>query len=145
MADKKQKKKEYELYKLWKSLPAIILGTTEQDLIKKFGMDDPLQIELIQIKTQKGFAEKYGLDKNTPSEWNERMEKEGNEHLDETRKWAKKLNKNVVFALYNKIMRKPDPVSIELWSKLVDGWNEKKELKIEGKMTLAELVQQDED
>lgn len=141
----KKKEKEYELYKLWKSLPPVILGTSEQELIKKFGIDDPLHIELVQIKTQGEFAKKYGVSIDTTSDWNARMKKEGNDYMDMSRQWAMQLNKNVVMAHYNKIIRKFDPVSAELWYKIIDGWNEKKQIEHSGKMTLYDLAKMSDD
>ena len=46
------RKREYELYKAWKSLPPMLKGKPAVTL-QKFGIEDDELINLLQIKTQK--------------------------------------------------------------------------------------------
>lgn len=139
------KSDEFRDYKYWKSLPALWKKMSNDELANKFGIDDDYTLELLDLKTQDQFANKYGLERATLTLWNKRIEKEGNEYLENTKKWARKLNKNVVMAHYNKLIRKFDPVSGDLWYKVVDGWNEKKEVEHSGKISLLDLADSIED
>lgn len=137
---KKPKEQEiYDLYKFWKSLPAMWRGMEPKDLEAKFSIDDPMTIELLQIKTQTQFAEKFGINIDTTTDWNKRMEDEGVDYLADARKWANKLTKNVILAHYNKMIRKFDPVSGDIWYKTIAGFSEKKEIAHSGKLSLLDL------
>lgn len=140
-----QRQDVYELYKFWKSLPAMWRGMRPEDLEAKFSVDDPITVELLQIKTQSAFAEKFDLNIDTTTDWNKRMEDEGVDYLEETRKWANKLTKNVVLAHYNKMIRKFDPVSADIWYKTVSGFSEKKEIAHSGKLSLLDLAKELDD
>lgn len=132
-------KEVFEAYKIWKSLPPIWRGLSEREITEKLGFEAGIFTELMQIKTQSEFAKKFDTTVETTSAWNKKLEVEGNEYLDEARKWAQSLTKNVIASHYNKILRKFDPISGELWYKVVDGWNEKKELELSGKLSLVDL------
>lgn len=133
---------EYEDYKYWRSLPALWKKMSQKDLEDKFGIDDEKMLRFLSYRTQGDFAKAHGVCIETLSDWNKRIELEGNEYLEENRKWASKLNKNVMMAHYNKLVRKFDPVSAELWYKVVDGFNEKREVEMTGKLSLVELARQ---
>lgn len=147
---KKRKKQEtplrnpdiYEKYKLWKSLPTMWKGMKRGDLIEKFGIEDEDMLDLLECKTQGEFAKKYGLDISTTTDWNHRMNDEGIDYLSDIKKWANKLTKNVTLAHYNKLIRKFDPVSADIWYKVMADFNEKKQIEHSGKLSLADLARQ---
>lgn len=136
---------KYEIYKAWKVIPFIFKMQSEKDLQTKFGIDDPQMLFLCTIKNQKQFAEKHDVAQETLCDWNKRMDAEGFDYLDFTRKWAEKLTGNVVMAHYNKLIKKFDPVSGDSWYKVVAGWNEKKQVEHTGKLSILELIEQGDD
>lgn len=70
------KKKEFEIYVLWKSLPAHIKGMSKNDL-KSFGFIDPLSSKIIKIKNQTEFAKYFHIkDLGTLTDWNSKIKKE---------------------------------------------------------------------
>ena len=71
----------YEKYKLWKSLPTLLKGSSKDELETKFGIDDEETIELLSIRWQGDFAKKYGMDITSLTKWNKRMEEEGVDYL----------------------------------------------------------------
>jgi len=135
----------YDLYKFWKSLPAIWRGMKPEELEAKFSIDDPITVELLQIKTQSAFAIRFDIDIDTTTDWNKRMEDEGVDYLEEARKWANKLTKNVILAHYNKMIRKFDPVSGDIWYKTIAGFSEKKQIEHSGKLSLLDLAKEIDD
>lgn len=136
---------KYVLYQAWRSLPAMFKGIGEKELKDKFGIEDPEIIELAGLKTQGDFAARFGIGIETCSRWNNKMEADGFDHLAGARRWADKLTKNVVFAHYNKLIRKFDPMSGDSWYKVISGWNEKKEVEHTGKLSILELIEQGDD
>mgnify|MGYP001573280773 FL=1 len=71
------KKQEFESYIMWLSMPAILRGQPRH-VIEKFGIDDELAMSLLEIKTQKEFANRFGIkDFGTLSAWNKRVEEQG--------------------------------------------------------------------
>lgn len=135
----------YEKYKIWRSLPTLWKGMKREELVEKFGIEDESMLELLECKTQGKFAEKHGITIETTTDWNHRMEKDGFDHLEEIRKWADKLTKNVTLAHYNKLIRKFDPVSADIWYKTIAGFSEKKLIQHSGKLSLLDLAKQIDD
>lgn len=153
-SQKKQRKKKhgatfyeeiFDSYKQWRSLPALWKKMDNDELKKKFGIDDEETLSLLELRTQGDFAKKFGIAIETTSDWNHKIDDEGNEYEQEMLKWARKLSKNVMMAHYNKIIRKTDPVSVDLWYKRIDNWNEKKQIEHSGKMTLYDLAKMSDD
>lgn len=135
----------YEKYKLWKSLPTMWKGMDRGALTEKFGIEEESMLELLECKTQGQFADKYGVDITTTTDWNHRMEDEGIDYLEDIKKWANKLTKNVTLAHYNKLIRKFDPVSADIWYKVVSDFNEKKQIQHSGKLSLLDLAKELDD
>lgn len=115
---KPKREKEYRLYLIWRSMPVRWLGLKEGHL-KDAGITDEDIILLSKIKTQKRFASKFGLDVTTLVEWNKQPVPTEFQELD-WRSWAKYLTPNVIARLYEKIIDKPDPLSIKLWLQAAD-------------------------
>lgn len=131
----------FEVYKAWKGLPAIWRGMSPKKLAE-LGIEDPVIIELLSVKNQTQFAQKYNLDINTPGAWNKKLMEEGKDYLEETRKWARLFTKNVVAAHYRKVIKRFDPMSGELWYKVIEGFSDKKLVEHSGKMSLVDLAKQ---
>jgi hypothetical protein len=53
-----QKVREFELYCIWRALPPFWKGLTEAELVKKYYIDDPQLVELLQLVTQEDFSQK---------------------------------------------------------------------------------------
>jgi hypothetical protein len=114
----------YEVYALWRSLPVSILSQVSRDeLVNRFGIDDENVANLVQIKTQTAFAEKYDLSIDTLTDWNKKIREK--DPLIEARQWALSLTKNVVLSLYNHAIRKGNAELYKLFFKVVNEWQEK--------------------
>lgn len=147
---KKKSQKEldsiFETYKTWVSLPSIWKGLPAKSIENELGILEQADIEFLQIVNQKQFAEKYGVSERTLCLWNKKLDDENlDDPLAPIRKWATRLNKNVTGAHYKKLMKRFDPISAELWYKVISGWNEKKELEHSGKLSIFDLARQLDD
>lgn len=72
------KEKEFEMYVLWKSIPAYFRGMKEAELFSQ-GFTDPLVMKIAKIQNQTAFAKKFRIkDMGTLTDWNARIKK--NEH-----------------------------------------------------------------
>jgi hypothetical protein len=116
------KKEVFETYISWKSVPAFMRKYDTTVLAERLGIEEVALIELIAIRTQTEFAQKYDVEPSTLSNWNKLIEKR--DILPDMRQWAKKLTRNVLWSLYKTIMEKGDANSILLWLKLIEGWTE---------------------
>jgi len=117
-------KREFEIYRLWWCLPGILRGrpieaTANDPGLAKFGITDPELQELLQIKTQTAFAEKYGIkDLNTLSEWNKKLEEDRS--IDDLFGWAKKLTPNVLIGLYKAAVNDGKAAEFRAWMEVVE-------------------------
>lgn len=69
------KEKEFDIYVLWKSLPAHLKGMSKKDL-KIAGFSDPLISKIIKIKNQTEFAKYFRIkDLGTLTDWNNKIKK----------------------------------------------------------------------
>ncbi len=117
------KEREYRLYLIWRSLPPNMkrLG---RSYAEELGIDDEDILSIIDIKTQREFAEKFGLNESHISEiWNVKAPPVEFQNID-WRTWAKKLTKNVMGALYEGIIKDQDAPRIKLWLQAVDNFVE---------------------
>lgn len=112
------KQQDFDSYVLWKSLPSFLRGQPRQ-VIEKFGLDEDITIELLQIKTQKDFAIKYGIkDQGTLSDWNKKIEELG--LMDGIYAWARKLTPNVTGALYKNIIKNGRAQEYRAWMENIE-------------------------
>lgn len=125
-------KQTYEWYCIWRSLPPMMIHATEkgkklspQAICEKFGIDDELLIELIEIKTQTEFCARYEVNKDTLTRWNKLIS--SRDVLADIRKWAIRLSKNVMTSLYQNAMKSGGATfkDRENYFKIVNQWNEK--------------------
>ncbi len=70
------KQKEFQIYLLWKSLPAHVHGMKRAEL-ESSGFTDPLILKILKIKNQTEFAKKFNIkDLGTLTDWNNKIKKE---------------------------------------------------------------------
>lgn len=135
------KAKEFEIYCLWRALPPFWKGLTEHELSKKFYIDDPDLVELLQISTQEEFSQKYDVNRDTLSAWNKKI-KERNV-LGDIQLWVAGVLKNVMASTYRSAMSK-DPKAHNDRKLMMQfgGWIEKIGMShnVEG---LAEIIKRD--
>lgn len=137
------RKREFELYCIWKSLPPMLINSVAgatNEVIEKLRIDDPVILELSKIRTQKDFAKKFDLDENTLTGWNFEVSKR--DTLADIRTWAKKLTKNVMFSMYNNAMAKGGTSfkDRENFLKVIEQWSDKLDVKHEVGDTLADIL-----
>lgn len=131
------KKAEFETFVFWSSLPSFLRGKTKEEL-NKMGFHHPQIIELLEIKNLSQFAETFGVDNGTLSDWNKRI-MEDDVLYAKTMEWMKMLTPNVNGAFYLKAVKKGDPYSFTMWHKIIHDWVEKKEHQIKTKRKLIIL------
>lgn len=69
------REKEFEMYVLWKSMPAYFRGMKKTEL-HAHGFTDPLVMEIAAIKSQTAFAKKFRIkDLGTLTDWNAKISK----------------------------------------------------------------------
>lgn len=111
------KKQTYETYALWKSFPSFLKGQPRVAL-EKFGISEEIVFELLSIKTQAEFSNKYNIDVGTLTDWNKRLEKDGLSK--DINSWARKLTPNVIFALYKNITKNGRAHEVRAWYELIE-------------------------
>ena len=113
------KKQDFDSYVLWKSLPSVLRGQPRQ-MLEKFGIDDEIAIDLLEIKTQAEFARRFNIkDQVTLSDWNKRIEKDG--LIQNINSWARKLTPNVTLSLYKAITKNGKASEVKAWYEIVEG------------------------
>jgi len=117
VSDRVNKKVQFEMYVIWKSLPPILRGKPEY-VLRQQGFDDQIILELLGIKTQKQFAEKHDLEESTLSGWNKIIHEEG--LLDGLYSWARGLTQNVTLALYKNVMKNGRAQEVRAWYELIE-------------------------
>jgi len=114
------KKREFESYVLWRSMPSILRGQPRH-VIERLGIDDELAMSLLDIKNQTEFAERFGIkDLGTLSEWNKKIDESGG-LLKSIHLWAKRLTPNVVSALYREATKTGRAAEVRAWMEIVEG------------------------
>lgn len=130
---------EYNKYKVWKAIPSLLRYPPMDKITKQrpnprdfaisMGIEDEETLELIDLPTQKSFAEKFGLHQDTLVDWNKTLGLQSS--MEQVRAWATHLTKNVVLALYNNAIRKGNQMEVKLWLQVVEGWEEKQKVEHE--------------
>lgn len=130
-----RKPKEYELYKLWRSLPPMLKHSTDDELRqaglanikKKTGLADnddedmPLG-KLLDIKTQEQFCETYHVNRDTLTDWNKRINAEDSQ-MEYIRLWTRRLVPNVMMSMYRHIQTKGTPELIKYMLQISEGYD----------------------
>lgn len=127
----------FETYCLWKSIPAIFkyppkdkktgISPSPREFSEMLGVDDLAILDLVDMRTQKDFAERFNLHMDTLTDWNKRVKARNS--MEDIRSWARGLTKNVFASLYNTAVRKGGAMEVKLWAQLVEGWEEKQKVE----------------
>lgn len=121
------KKEIYELYVLWRSFP-VSLGSSVPEIEEIVSSVDNLNIkDLLQIKNQTEFAKKYKVENSTLTNWNNLIEKR--HVIDDSKKWAQSLIKNMILSLYDHALETGNPAAFKLWFEVVCGPNYNKDTR----------------
>ena len=118
------KEQLYRLFLIWKNLPSFLLGMDEEKM-RSYGFNEEM-MELLKIKNHIQFAEKYNLHINTLTNWAHAPIPKEFKDID-WKIWAKKGTKNVIGALYRKVLIEADASRVKLWLQVVEDWVEKSE------------------
>jgi len=137
----KNKEKIYEIYKIWKSLPPQILGTADSVMEEHYGIHDDLQKKLINITTQKEFAEEFNISRTTTTKWNKELREDQDDMNSFTKNFARDLTKSLVFSLYENAKESGDPNRIRLWLQFVENWSATQGLEISTDQKLLEAIE----
>lgn len=127
----------FQTYCVWKSIPSIFryppkdrktgVAPSSKEFCEMIGVDDDQIFELIEIKSQKAFAEKFNVSQDTLTDWNKSVKLR--ESLMEIREWGRGLTKNVMASLYNTAIRKGSYYEVKLWLQTIEGWEEKQKVE----------------
>lgn len=135
--------REFDMYCIWKSLPPMIIspnkGTVDQ-VLEQLRIDDPVLIELANIKNQTEFAKHFNVSIDSLTDWNKLINKR--DTLADIRIWAKRLSKNVILSMYNNAMKSDAKAykDRENFLKVIEGWSDKLDVKHEAGDTLADIL-----
>ena len=135
------KGQEYRLFLIWRSLPVTLRGISSEQAEER-GIKDPEIMELIQLKTQGDFAERFQISMNTLTDWKNKPVPDEFQMID-WRYWAREFTPEVVHHLLEGIREKKKADAIKLWFQTVDGFVE--ETAVNNKATdaldaVAELI-----
>ncbi len=118
------REQDFNTYVLWKSLPSLLRGKSAMEL-SSLGIKDEIAVELLTIRNQNEFAEKYKISQVAIlSRWNKKIE-ENNLIRQNITWWAKKLTPNVVSGLYKGAVSKGSAAEAKLWFQYIEDWSEK--------------------
>lgn len=116
------KGQEYRLFLIWRSLPMEI-KKGGRPYLEAAGIDDDDLLALSDCKTLGDFAEKFGVSRDTLTDWKQKAVPPEYEAID-WRTWAKQLTTSVVALLFEGIQKDKDAPRIKLWLQAVDGYVE---------------------
>lgn len=129
-----------EAFKMWCVLPDIFKGAPER-ITSLLGVMDPVTIELLGIPTMTRFAEEFGCSVHTLTRWKREVE-ESDQYMDDVRRAMRPLTKNVMAALYRKMLEEGDGPRFTAWMKVVEGWRE--QLGVEHSGTVGDSLSPEE-
>jgi hypothetical protein len=114
------KKREFEAYALWLSMPSILRGQPRH-VIEKLGIEDELAMSLLEIKSQTEFARRFSIkDLGTLTDWNKKIERDGG-LMRNIHSWARRLTPNVISALYREATKTGKAAEVKAWMEIVEG------------------------
>lgn len=97
------KEKEFEMYEIWKSVPAYFRGMKKEQLLP-LGFSDPMIQKIISIKSQTEFAKIFRIkDLGTLTDWNKKIEKNNS-----PKKSFNQIFNDQIDVVNNTITRQPD-------------------------------------
>lgn len=126
---------EYARYVFWHTIPSMLLKPprnrdgsrpTPQEFADLLSIDDPRIVEYLGISTQIEFGERFGVSRQTLTEWNKLIAKR--DALADLRAFFRGLSKNVMLAMYNLALstKTPNADRAQLnFMKIIAEFNEK--------------------
>lgn len=146
-----QKQTEFELFTVWLSLPPLMKRPPAQKggivpearaFAESMGIDDEIILDLVELKTQKDFANRYLVDEATLVRWKNKIKTQGLIGITAMQNWAQTMSANVLMSIYQHAMKKGNPLTAKLWFQLVDNWKEN--VKVEHQFTPVKNIEHDE-
>lgn len=120
---------EFEDYHLWSKLPRFLKGKDFALINERMGIEDEKVIELLKIKTQKEFAQVYGVSVDVLTDWNKYIVNLP-DPFEKTRELLRKVIHNTVWATYNGSLKAdPKANADRKLAMQIAGWVEKSEQK----------------
>lgn len=114
---------------------------TPRQFAMSMGIEDEDLLDLLEIKTQNDFADRFKVSKDTLSLWNKKLDRM--DTSGDLRRLSQRLTKNLMFALYQHTYRKGNPLNFKLWLEFVERWEPKLQLKHNFKSVAKINVKQD--
>lgn len=127
-----QLKEAYHAYGVWRNLPPILRELTPVDLKNKFGIEDELILRLLTIHTISGFAQEFGVNRDTLYEWNKKLDLTN--PMDWIAVWAKHTSRNIALAMIQNAMKSGGTAFVDrqTFYKTITGYEEKSRVHVEG-------------
>ena len=124
------KKYTHEAFRMWLILPDQFKGLPER-MTELLGINDEDSLELLKIKTMQAFAQEFGVIPQTLSRWRKEIES-NDDFLKGVKGEMRKLTKNVMAALYRKVLEEGDGTRVMAWMKIVEDWREQLGVEMSG-------------
>ncbi len=105
---------DYALYRLWRALPKQMKNLAPAELAK-LGIEDHQMLELLQIKTQTEYCQRYGIGINTLSRWNKRIAEDPKSHAHMVVRLAREMLPTVFHAFTLHTIKHGDAARTALW------------------------------
>lgn len=120
-----------DLYFMWLSIPDTFRNMPES-VSDKMGIEDVTIMELMKFRTQKEFAEKFGVSEKHLISWKHEWAEKG--EFAATKTFFRKLTKNMIGAMYRKALIEGDAARAMAWMKIVEDWTEQFGVRHSGKV-----------
>lgn len=112
--------KIFEIFASWIAMSPLLRLLTDKEL-EKIGVDDPAEIKLLRIKTQKDFAKRFKIGADTLSEWKQRDEFWDLVNSFEL-SWGRQKTPSVLAGFYRKTVKDADAGRVKLWLQYFKKW-----------------------
>lgn len=114
-----RRNREHSIFKIWMALPSILRGV-EPEKLRQLGIDDENIIDVLQIKSMRQFAERFGLSDKTVRLWKKKT-KLPELIMEETIKHFQALAPNVLMGLYKTAVRHGKSAEFEaFWRTVIE-------------------------
>jgi hypothetical protein len=138
----------FEAYVVFKSLPRFMryppksggIRPTPREYGLSLGVTDEMTLCLLDLQTQKNFAEHFEVTEQTLGRWNKVII--ARDVFKDLRQWAQPLSRNLLGKLYIQIMEgNALPGHFKLWYEVVAGWHEPKATDVKRRKTQTVKVE----
>jgi hypothetical protein len=129
----------FEAYVTWKALPVFLKNPPpfkvggvfkKPDAVEYAqmnGIEDEELLDLISIPSQSAFAERFGVSRDTLTDWNKSIKER--DPLKDTKRWSQKLISNLMMSLYSHAMKKGDARNFKLFFQVSADFEEKQTME----------------